>query len=72
MMKKPGFLETFGYTVLASALMIILGLVYFMINLWIVKVGSGFLEYTPSADWAVIAASLMTIGGVEGTATRKH
>ena len=66
-----GTMESIGYTIVASALLIVLGLVYFMINLWIVKVGGGLLGYTPGADWAVLAAALLTIGGVVGSSFRK-
>ncbi len=70
-MKLFGTMESIGYTIVASALLIILGLVYFMINLWIVKVGSNLLGYNPGADWAVLSAALLTIGGVVGTTFRK-
>ena len=66
-----GTMESIGYTIVASALLIVLGLVYFMINLWIVKVGGGLLGYAPGADWAVLTAALLTVGGVVGSSFRK-
>lgn len=64
-------LKAIGFTVVASALLILLGLVYFMINLWIVKVGSGMLGFAPTSDWAVLAAALLTVGGVVGSTIKK-
>ena len=71
-MGAMGDVKAIGFTIVASALLILLGLVYFMINLWIVKVGSGMLGYTDlSANWGVLAAALLTVGGVVGSTIRK-
>jgi len=64
-------IKAIGFTIVASALLIILGLVYFMINLWIVKVGSGLLGFAPTSDWAILAAALLTVGGVVGSTIKK-
>lgn len=62
-------LETFGNLVsilIASVLLIILGLVYFMINLWIVTTGAGMLGVTP--EMPVLSAVLLTFAGIVASA----
>ncbi|MBU0614547.1 MAG: hypothetical protein KJ601_00480 [Nanoarchaeota archaeon] len=58
-------------TAVASGLLIVMGLVYFIITLWIVKIGSGILGYTPDGNWAVFAASLISVGTMIGSAIQK-
>lgn len=52
-----------------SVLYILAGLVYFMVNLWIVKAGSSLLGYSNlSSDWAILSAVLLTFAGIVSTA----
>ncbi len=52
--------------VIASVVMILLGLVYFMINLWIIITGAELLGVT--AVQPVLSAVLLTIGGMIASA----
>ena len=57
--------------VITSAVMVLLGLVFFMINLWIIKESARILGFSAlSADMAVIAASLLSAAGVVGPRRR--
>lgn len=67
-----GVLGELASVIIISVLLIILGLIYFMINLAIVKYGSAFLGYTPGSDWAVLSAALLTIAGLVGSAAKKR
>lgn len=58
-------------TLVASALLIVMGLVYFIMTLWIVKIGAGVLGYNPDANFAVLAAALIAVGTIIGSAIQK-
>ena len=58
--------------IIASVILIVMGLIYFIIALAIVKYGSGLLGYADlSADWAVLSASLISVGSMIGSAVKK-
>jgi hypothetical protein len=66
------------FTVLASFFLIIMGLLYFMFTLWIVKVGASFIlpEMWNSGDisgsYIVLAAALMSAGSMMASAMQRH
>jgi hypothetical protein len=75
-MKGIGTACSLGFGVLqgliASVILIVIGLVYFIVALWIVKAGSGLLGYTDlSGNWAVLSASLISVGSMIGSAVKK-
>ena len=62
-------LEGFGNLVavlISSVMLVILGLIYFMINLWIVTTGASMLGVT--ADMPVLSAVLLTLAGILASA----
>jgi len=62
-------LDSFGNLasiIIASVLMIILGLIYFMLNLWIVTTGANLLGITP--EMPVLSAVLLTLAGILASA----
>lgn len=57
--------------VITSAVMVLLGLVFFMINLWIIKESARLLGFvTLSADLAVVSAAILSAAGVVGPRKR--
>jgi hypothetical protein len=58
-------------TVLASVMLIFLGLVYFLITLWIIKASAGWLGYALDGNYAVLSASLISLGTMVASAIRK-
>ena len=60
-----------GATIMASIFMIILGLAYFVIMLWIVKTGSGMLDYAIEGSSAVLATSIIVASIMIGSAVQK-
>ena len=52
--------------VVSSLLLIFLGLVYFMINLWIVVTGAQMFNLTP--EMPVLSAVLLTLAGILASA----
>ncbi|MBI5061091.1 MAG: hypothetical protein HZB67_02155 [Candidatus Aenigmarchaeota archaeon] len=66
--KQGGVLRGLLVTFSVSVLLIAVGLVYFIITLWMITTGSKLLNISPSADFVVLAASLISIGSVIGSA----
>ena len=62
----------FALTVTASLLLIILGLVYFIVTLWIVKIGSDLImgKSLLDANWAVLSAAIIAVGSMIGSAMK--
>jgi len=59
-------------TFIASVLLIILGMIYFGITLWIIKSASNlFFGEGLEADWAVFAAAIMSTGAIVAGALEK-
>lgn len=65
-------------TVIASFFLIIMGLLYFMFTLWIVKVGASFILKDMwqagqiSGGYMVLAAALVSAGSMIASAMQKH
>jgi len=70
-MKGIGTAVSLGVALAASVILIVIGLVYFVIALAIVKYGSGLLGYSVEANWAVLSASLISVGSMIGSAIKK-
>lgn len=70
-MKGIGTAVSFGVGLAASVILIVMGLIYFVIALAIVKFGAGLLGYIVDANWAVLSASLISLGSMIGSAIKK-
>lgn len=55
----------------ASLLLIFLGLIYFFITLWIIKISSNLLGYSIDGNFAVLSASFISLGTIIGSSLRK-
>ncbi len=68
---KEGF-QFIGVSLVAAVALIILGIVFFGVTLWIMKVASDFF-FGPGleANWAVLSAAIMSIGAVVAGALEK-
>lgn len=61
------------FAVLSSVVFILLGLVFFMIFLWIVKTGASLMGLEGlEANWAVFSAALLSSAVVIGAAVQKE
>lgn len=60
-----------GTVVFASAVLILLALVYFVVTAWIVSFGAKIATGNqPSADFVALAAAILTFGGLAGSSVR--
>ncbi len=70
-MKGIGAAGSLVVGLVASVILIVMGLIYFVIALAIVKFGAGLLGYIVDANWAVLSASLISVGSMIGSAIKK-
>lgn len=57
--------KTLAATVIASAILVLLAIVYLGVSLWIIKAASNwFFGPGLEANWAVLAAALMSVGAI--------
>ena len=60
-----------GALVVGSLVMVALALLYFVVTAWIVTFGVRQVTgVAPSPDWVALAASILTVGGLLGSAYR--
>ena len=64
--------EVLTVTFLASVLLIFLGIVYFGITLWVMKIASNvFFGTGLQANWAVLSAAILSTGAILAGALEK-
>jgi len=63
-------MESLLVTVIASLILIAMGVVYFIATLWIIKFSSQLLGYAPDANWAVLSAAIVVVGIMIGSAIK--
>ncbi len=68
LVKKLGNL---GLTLLASALLILLGIVYFMITVWVIKIGAGWAGAVAEGSTIVLTAGIVTAAAMIGSAIQQ-
>jgi len=56
---------------LASIILIVVGLIYFIATLWIVKFGSRLLGIQPDHNYILLAAAIIAAGSMLGSAFQK-
>ncbi|MEM4598873.1 MAG: hypothetical protein QW400_04270 [Candidatus Diapherotrites archaeon] len=67
-----GGLSALVVTIIASLMLIILGIVYFGLTLWIINISSKFFfGSVPGADFAVLSAALLATGAIIAGALEK-
>ncbi|MFH1106299.1 MAG: hypothetical protein V1787_00230 [Candidatus Micrarchaeota archaeon] len=65
--KTIGIASGLGTLVLTTMVLVALGLVYFLVSLWIIKTGAHLLGYNDlEANWAVLSAALLSVGSLVG------
>ena len=69
-MQRSRPLEDVLVTVIASLFLIILGIIYFIVTLWVVKFSSTLLGYAPDSNGAVLSASIIVVGIIIGSAIK--
>ena len=69
-MRKGELFENLIVTVIASLLLVAMGVVYFIASLLIVRFSSGLMGYTPDANWVVVSSAIVVAGIMIGSAIK--
>ena len=69
-MHKGGLFESLVVTVIASLILIAMGLIYFILTLWVIKFGSGLMGYSIDGNWAVLSTAVVVAGILIGSAIK--
>jgi len=69
-MHKEGIVENLIVTVIASLLLVVMGIVYFIVTLWIVSFSSNLMGLTVDGNWVVISAAIIVVGIMVGSAIK--
>ena len=62
-----GLLESFGGlvgSIVAVVVMLVIAILSFFVNVFIVQMGAGLAGYAPSGDFVVLAAAIMGTGAI--------
>ena len=69
-MHKGSLFENLIVTVIASLILIAMGMIYFIITLWIVRFSSGLMGYNPDPNWVVLSTAVVVAGIMIGSAIK--
>lgn len=69
-MHRAGLFENLLVTVIVSLILIAMGIIYFIVTLWIVKFSSSLMGYDPDGNWAVLSAAVVVAGIMIGSAIK--
>ena len=69
-MGRGKLFENLIVTVIASLLLVAMGVIYFIATLIIVKFSSGLMGYTPDANWVVLSSAIIVAGIMIGSAIK--
>ena len=69
-MAKEGILDNLFVTVIASLILIVMGVIYFIATLLIVKFSTGLMGYSPDANWVVLSSAVIVVGIMIGSAIK--
>lgn len=63
---------TIGFTIISALIFILMSIVFFFLNVWIIKIGAGWAGYPNlSGDWVVLSAALLSAASILSAALRK-
>ena len=68
---KEGLMAVF-LILLSSIFLIIFGLIYFLVTLWIINFGADILDIHPEGSFVVLSASVITLGVIIASALAKR
>jgi hypothetical protein len=69
-MRRSGLFENLIVTIIASLILIAMGVIYFIITLWIVKFSSKLMGLSPDQNWIVLSSAVIVTGIMIGSAIK--
>ncbi|MFH0868215.1 MAG: hypothetical protein V1831_02795 [Candidatus Woesearchaeota archaeon] len=70
-MHREGLVENLIVTIIASLILVVMGVIYFIATLLIVRFSSGLMGYSPDANWVVLSSAVIVTGIMIGSAIKK-
>ena len=70
-MHKESLFENLIVKIIASLILVAMGVIYFIATLIIVRFSSGLLGYAPDANWVVLSSAIIVAGIMIGSAIKK-
>ena len=65
-------LANLSLTIVASLVLILLGAIYFMLTVWIIKLGAGWAGFGDvEGNWVVLTAGIITAASIIGSAIQR-
>ncbi len=65
-------LKALVVALVASIMLILLGIIYFTLMLFVIRISTELLGYAPDGNWVVITAGLITLGVLIGSALERR
>jgi hypothetical protein len=56
--------------ILSAVVMVVLGLIFFLVNLWIIDIAAKILKLDPEASFVVLSAALLSAASMIGSRKR--
>jgi hypothetical protein len=69
-MRKEGLFENLIVTVIASLLLVAMGVIYFIATLLIVRFSTALIGYSADANWVVLSSAVIVAGIMIGSAIK--
>ena len=61
-----------GFTVLSALVFIVMGIVFFFVNVWIIKVATGIAGFSSlDGNWVVMTAGILTAASIIAASIRR-
>ena len=70
-MHREGLFENLIVTVIASLLLVAMGVIYFIAALLIIRFSSTLVGYAPDANWVILSSAVIVAGIMIGSAIKK-
>ena len=67
---REGILENLVVTIIASLILIVMGVIYLIATLLIVKFSSALIGYSPDSNMAVLSSAVIVAGIMIGSAIK--
>ncbi len=62
-----------GFTIFSAVIFILMGIIFFFINVWIIKVGAGFAGFkTLDGNWVILTAGLLSAASIIAASLRRN
>lgn len=69
-MQRESLFQNLLVTVIASLILIVMGVFYFIFTLFIIKFSSGLIGYSPDANTVVLSSAVIVAGIMIGSAIK--